>query len=506
MITQPYAPLFLKYSSFSRTKRIIARCLRWLQKFRHFIKLSENLQIEELQNAEKVIVRAAQKSAFNYEINCLQKDKPLKENNNLICLDPFFDEDGIIRVGGRIQKALIPYASRHPIILPKNNHITNIIIQEYNLNNLHSGCQATLNSMRQKFWPIQGKSQVQGVIHRCIPCLRAKPQLSSYEMGNLPTVRINQSRVFSKVGVDYCGPFYTKERLRYNRAKIKTYVTIFICMSTKAVHIEVVRDLTTESFLATLKRFIGRRGLPSKIYADNGSNFCGAKNELHELYNLLSSHEFKDKITDYMHEKAIEWHFIPPRAPNFGGLWEAAVKSFKHHLKRSVDDRILAYDELETVCVEIEAILNSQPLTPLSSDPNDLEALTPGHFLIGDSLRRLPEQNYQDTPDNRLSAWEQLTKIKQRFWDRWHLEYLNTLISRKKQSISGEKLEPGLMVLIADDNPCSLKWSLGRITEVHPGEDGIVRTVSVKMKNGIVKRPASKIAVLSIYTIKDTNL
>lgn len=322
-------------------------------------------------------------------------------------------------------------------------------------------------------------------------------------MGNLPAVRINQSRVFSKIGIDFCGPFYTKERLRYNRAKIKSYVAVFICMSTKAIHIEVVRDLTTQSFLASLKRFIGRRGLPDKIYSDNGSNFCGAKNELHELYNLLTSDEFSNEITNYMHEQAIEWHFIPPHAPNFGGLWEAAVKSFKYHLKRSVGDRILAYDELETVCIEIEAILNSRPLTPLSADPNDLEALTPGHFITGDSLRRIPEQNYQDTPDNRLSAWNQLTKIKQQFWDRWHLEYLNSLISRRKQATKGEKLVPGLLVLVADDNLASLTWSLGRIVEIHPGQDDIVRAVSVKMKNGVVKRPASKIAVLPVHENND---
>lgn len=201
-------------------------------------------------------------------------------------------------------------------------------------------------------------------------------------------------------------------------------------------------------------------------------------------------------MENYTNSKGIEWHFIPPKAPNFGGLWEAAVKSFKYHLVRTTSDTTMAYDELETLCVEIEAILNSRPLTALSQDPNDLLVLTPGHFLTGDSLKRVPEKDVRTIPDNRLDAWQQILKMKQFFWDRWHVEYLNNLIQRRKRSVENEVIKVGMLVLLCDEDLPSMQWSLGRIVELYPGKDNIVRTVSVKTKKNILKRPVSKIAIL----------
>lgn len=176
------------------------------------------------------------------------------------------------------------------------------------------------------------------------------------------------------------------------------------------------------------------------------------------------------------------------------------MKSFKYHLKRVIADKILAYDELETLCIEIEAILNSRPLTPLSSDPNDLLVLTPGHFLIGDSLKSLPEKDVTTIPENKLDAWENIQKLKQIFWDRWHIEYLNSLIVRKKQSADSEIIKVGMLVIVSEEDTPSMYWRLGRIVELFPGKDNIIRTVSVKTKSSILKRPVSKLAILPIST------
>lgn len=269
-------------------------------------------------------------------------------------------------------------------------------------------------------------------------------------------------------------------------------------MSVKAIYLEIVLDLTTIGFLKAIKRFVARRGLPSRIFSDNGTNFKGAKNDLNELFQLLQSDEFHSKLSIFCQNNGIEWHFIPPKAPNFGGLWEAAVKSFKKHFKSVGSNQLLTYEEFETLSLEIEAILNSRPLTLTSDDANDLEALTPGHFLIVKSLKDIPEQNLQKTPNNRLSVYQSISKFKQEFWTRWHNEYLNNLTNRRNQRVSDTSLAKDILVIIKNDQLPSMKWKLGRITEIHPGKDGVVRVVTVKTPTGLLKRPSSKIAVLPL--------
>jgi hypothetical protein len=318
--------------------------------------------------------------------------------------------------------------------------------------------------------------------------------------GNLPAHRVQPGRPFQTCGVDYAGPVLIREsRGRGKRALLKSYIAIFVCFTTKAIHIELVTELTTAEFLAALRRFVARRGLPQNIYSDNATNFVGANNELIELKNFFEHKQFKNQVMNQLVNMSIKWHFIPPRSPHMGGLWEINVKSVKQHLKKNLGETKLTYSEMYTVLVQIEACLSSRPLIPISNDPNDLEPLTPGHFLVGESLTSIPEYDVSDVPMNRLSRWQLVEQLRSHFWKRWHREYLTQLQQRSKpKGTKNTPMEIGTMVLMMEDNAPSLSWNLGRVIELHPGDDGVTRVVTVRTNQGDFKRTARRLCVLPL--------
>ncbi|XP_063994337.1 uncharacterized protein LOC135171637 [Diachasmimorpha longicaudata] len=490
------------YSSFKKLKRIIAFCLRFRSR------KQGPLTAEELIAAQNAVIHWLQTETLSPLKRALNDTKSKQAKNPELAkvskLAPFLDKDGLIRVGGRLRNAMIPYSQRHPIIIPKSHPITKLIIWEAHISQLHAGPQATLYHIRQQYWPLDGRNSVRHIIHKCIRCTRLSPPSVEYIMGNLPAARVTESRPFSNVGIDYCGPFFIKEKKFRNRGRVKVYVAVFTCLAVKAVHLEVVSDLTTEAFLAALRRFIARRGCCRNIYSDNGTNFVGASNELKEIYELLKSVDLQQQAQSLLTNKRIQWHFIPPQSPHFGGLWEAAVKSFKHHLYRIVTNELLTIEEFNTLVIEIEAVLNSRPLTPMSSDPNDLLVLTPGHFLIGESLTCPREYDFTDASSNRLSSWQHIQKLKQHFWARWHREYISGLNSRSKWSQGEHHIQEGTVVLLKEDNLPALQWALGRVIKVRPGADGIIRAVTVKTAKGTFDRNVKKLAPLPI-TDSDQN-
>ena len=212
-------------------------------------------------------------------------------------------------------------------------------------------------------------------------------------MADLPSERLDAGTSFINTGVDFAGPIVTKPNC-------KNYIAIFVRFATKAVHIELVTDLSKDSCILALKRFISRRGLPEKLFSNNGSKFIGARNDLMKVRAILCKDSGGNSVTDFLMRKGIQWVTIPPRAPLFGGLWEAAVKSKKRHLRRSVGTQILLSFELNTYLIQIEAILNSRPITSVSNDPNDLRSLTPAHFLLGKSMNDIPQSNHSVDDDN----------------------------------------------------------------------------------------------------------
>ncbi|GBO36029.1 hypothetical protein AVEN_120788-1 [Araneus ventricosus] len=378
--------------------------LQWIE-FIHNVKnierLAGHLAIKELQRAEIYLVQLVQQGEFAEEIKNFRKGATVPSNSKVKSLNCFLDESGILRVGGRLIYSDLSLDEKHPIVLPDKHPLTLIIVRYYHLKYLHVGSNALLYHIRRKFWIINGRNVCLKVVFQYITCFKNKPVLERQIMGDLPRERVTPSFPFCYVGIDFCGPFHIKFKNQRKGILNKVYVCIFVCLSTKAIHLDFVSDLTSDAFIACLKRFFSRRGKSSKIFSDNAKNFVGASTELKKLYKMVSHPN--ETLANFLLSENNEWKFIPPRSPNFGGLWEAGVKSFKHHLKRVVGNAHLTLEEFLTIILEIESVLNSRPLTPLSTEFDNFETLSPGHFLIGRPLTSIVEPDLLNISENRLS-------------------------------------------------------------------------------------------------------
>lgn len=492
--------LWDKFSSMNRLTRVIAYCRRFISNCKLDIhqRQSGALNVGELNSAWNSIIRDVQKETFPEERKALQHNIELPHASKLKQLNPFLDEEGIIRVGGRLQHASISEEAKHPAILPSRHKVTSLIIQQYHLRNLHAAPQLLLAILREKVWILQARRSIRSVLHKCMICYRVKPRLASQLMGQLPKERLTPSRPFAVTGLDLCGPIYVKEGTKRKYIQVKAYLAIFICMASKAVHIEVVQDASTEAFIRAFRRFISRRGRCHTIFSDCGSNFIGANRRFKELRETFTNQHNRDTIVAAAADEHIIWKFNVPMAPHQGGIWEAAVKQAKYHLRRMIGQSLYTYEELNTFAIQVEACLNSRPLTQLSEDPSDLQILTPAHLLIGESLKAIPEPSYIHIPQNRLKNWQNIQKLMQTFWKRWSREYLLQLQNRKKWFSKENNLQIGQLVLISDKNAPPLSWKRGRVSRIIKGPDNLVRSAVVKTQTSELTRSIHQLAPLPI--------
>ncbi|XP_077259080.1 uncharacterized protein LOC143895662 [Temnothorax americanus] len=407
--------------------------------------------------------------------NC---SKPLRQ------LAPFVDARGVLRVGGRLTHSAISHEAKHPALLPGKHRLTELIVERTHRLHLHPGRRALHYLLLQHFWILEAHQAIKRCLSRCYQCFRANPRTLQPPMADLPLDRVRQAKPFSIAGVDYAGPFFVYNRRSRGATPFKAYVCIFICFTTKAVHLELAFSLSTDSFLSALRRFIARRGRCSRIYSDCGTNFVGAQRELVSCMEAASG------------RKQIQWSFNPPSAPHFGGLWEAGVKATKTHLKRVVGAQILTVEEFSTLLAQVESILNSRPLCPTSSDPHDLGVLSPGHFITLEPLVAVPYPDLDPVPIGRLDRWQLVQHMHQQFWKRWHEEYLHTLQQRPKWLKPADAILKGTLVLLKTENASPLAWRRGRVEELHPGRDGVARVATVRTADGLLSRPLVKLCPL----------
>lgn len=493
---------WLRFSSFSKLVRVIAYCrrvLKWKKKpgEENEQRVGTYLTKEEIDASTKACIKCVQRKDFGEEIDEIRKSKKVKNKSSLKSLCPTIDEDGILRVSGRIDNADVQESLKHPIILPHKSHFTDLVIAEAHKATLHGGPTLMLHYLRRKFWIVSAKNSVKMFVRKCVTCKRYAAASQNQLMGQLPTSRVTPARAFRHSGVDFAGPINVRTAKGRGHQSYKGYICLFVCMVTKAVHLEAISDLSSQGFIAGYKRFVARRGVVTDIWSDNGTNFVGAATELRQLVQVERS-SVATEIREWLGNHGTTWHFIPPHAPNFGGLWEAGIKSTKFHLRRVIGTSTLTYEELATVLSQIEACLNSRPLSMMPNGLQDPLPLTPGHFLIGEPLITVPDRNYEDRNLGSLKRWQITQRMLQEFWRRWSQEYLMHLLHRYKWNERTPEPKVNDIVLVKEDNLPPARWLLGKVVEKHAGLDKISRVVTLKCNGSLIKRPISKLCILPV--------
>lgn len=492
--------LLQRFSNLTHLLRITARMFRFIHQSRktESLKYSENIiTFEELQRSKLFWVKHVQTINFAEDLSQLRMLKPIKDKSILKNLNPQLNENDTLVVHGRLQYANFPKFRKFPMILPAHSHFSNLVIKNAHDKTLHGTIHLTLATVRNEFWILNARNKVKAHIHKCIPCYRQKPKPLTQLMAPLPHIKTKPARAFEHCGLDFAGPIEIKSSDKRNAPAIKGYICVFVCMASKAAHLELVGDLSTAKFILALRRMMARRGLCSNIYCDCGTNFQGAKNELPLLF-LQAKSSVSEEIANIFSNDGIKFNFNPPSAPNWGGQWEAYVKLTKHHLKRMSTSIKLTFEEMSTLLTQIEACINSRPLCAASSDINDLDPLTPAHLLIGSSLNLIPEPSLLELKENTLDRFQAIQKGLQTFWKRFNIEYLHTLHPRKKWHRSNVDLAINDLVIIIEDNMPPAKWLMARVMQIHSSNDGLTRRVTVRTKNGEVQRPIVKLCKLPI--------
>ena len=465
-------------ASWRKMRRVAAYVLRFVSNLRSSERRKGLLLVEELERAEVLLLKEAQISLHE------------KYNKGqLKSLTPFIDENGLLRVGGRLDKAeFLTFDSRHPVLIPAHHAIAKLLVLDCH-NQSHCGIAATVARSRRKFWICKGHALAKSVVRNCVLCKKLAHKIQSTIMASLPCERLlPHSPPFYHTAVDYFGPFVVK--ISRNKTA-KYYGVIFTCINCRAVHLEMATDASADEFIQVLRRFFAIRGFPSFILSDNGTQMVGAERVLRDMIKDWD----KEKISDFCSNKGTRWQFTTPLAPHQNGCAESLVKTCKKTLKHTVGDQKLTPFELYTLFMECANIVNQRPLGRIANDPNDGRYLCPNDLLLGRASSDVPPGPFKGNSNlkDRVGFLQQLADC---FWKRWSRDVLPLLFARRRWQVKGEEVRVGDVVVTADSNPIRGKWELGKVEQVFRGSDGAVRNVAIKMGKNVLRRPITKVSVV----------
>lgn len=439
------------------------------------------LNAQCIQAAEDLWIRASQEEAFQTEIDELKKGKEVPKESRLKTLSVKI-EKGLLLLRSRIDRTEgLAEVTKSPPILDGNHEYTKLYLKMLHEKFHHAGTEMIVNEARQQFWIIRLRPVTKTIVKSCLRCRIKKTRPAEPRTGDHPYCRLgHHQRPFTFVGLDYFGPM----SVTVGRHHEKRYVALFTCLTTRALHLEVAGSLSADSAIMALRRMMSRRGCPQEIYSDNGTNFHGANKELQKF------------LQEEAASRSIKWRFIPPGAPFMGGAWERLVRTVKNALGAVLREAHPHEETLTTLLCEVEFTVNSRPLTHVSVEAEEEEALTPNHFLLGGSGRVPCPGACDDSSAAIKQHWRRAQLLADHFWARWLREYLPTLQHRREPYGRGPPLRVDDAVLIVDPTLPRNTWPRGRVLRVYPGADGIVRAADVQTAGGVLRRPTKRLVVL----------
>jgi len=458
------------------------------------------LTVQTFKQAQSIIIKNMQLEAYGEDLKLLQNSERLPATSPLKKLSPIIDAEGLLRVGGRLEHADLKFEERHPLILPSSHHATTLIVRYYHARVQHQGRHFTLGAIRSHgLWILGGKRLINSVINSCIKCKKLRGRQQIQKMADLPVDRLTPAPSFSFVGLDVFGPWLVSaRRTRGGVANSKRWAVLFTCLTTRAIHIELIESMDSSSFINALRRFLALRGPVVQLRSDCGTNFVGAHNELQASLN-----EMDDAIQSYLASEGCDWIFNAPHSSHVGGVWERMIGVTRRILDAmlaEIEPKRLSHEVLLTLMAEVTAIVNASPLVPVPTDPEAPEVLTPAILLTQKT------QSLKATPGNFSCAdlhskqWRQVQHLANVFWHRWRKEFLPTLQPRRKWEHDTKNLEEGDLVLLRCKDLPRNSWPLARITKTFPSVDGKVRKIELlTAKDGSGKsytRPVTEVILL----------
>ena len=451
-----------KYSSVLRLVRVTAYVLRFVNNLKCRLARREpqssDLTVDEINSAERLWIREVQR-----EIEQKPTFQQAEKSLNL-----FKDENGILRCRGRLDNAPLPYDARFPMLLPSDHEFTNLVIQLCHRAVMHNGVQETLTQLRSRFWVVKGRQVVKRVLSKCTVCKKLEGKsYGIYNSPPLPEFRLSDDFAFTNIGVDYAGPLYVKDIYSQSDNMNKAYIALYTCASSRAVHLDLVPDASSNAFIRSFQRFIGRRGTPSQVLSDNSKTF---KNTV---------------VKSFVSSRGISWKFNVARSPWWGGFFERLVRSMKRCLKKTLGTARLSYEELLTLIVQVESVLNSRPLTYINEDGG--ETLTPSHLVMGKRLLSKAVTaskviKHSESVKETLKRGKYLETVLTHFWNRWRNDYLTQLREHHRPSQKqGPTVKVGDVVCIKEDKVPRQSWKIARVQRLLTGKDGKVRAAAIRV-------------------------
>ncbi|XP_065115485.1 uncharacterized protein [Paramisgurnus dabryanus] len=492
----------LKLSSWSRAVQAVARLVRRAKGD----KSNSHSTVAERENAKCIIIKDLQRNTYPKDIKLLSKGAQLSPGSKLYRLDAFLDQGGVLKVGGRLCDATLPNSVKHPAVIPKDHHVTKMIISQCHVNVKHQGKGLTINEIRSQGYWIPGMNRaVASHVHHCVTCRKLRRPTEEQRMADLPSERTNPSPPFTYCGMDCFGPFITKQ----SRKEHKRYGLLFTCFSSRAIHIEMLNDMSTDAFINGLRCFIALRGAVREIKCDQGTNFVGAKNELKNALKEID----EDRLTVFLAEKQCDFVLNAPHSSHAGGIWERQIRTVRNVLRSTLSLSSDRLDDasLRTFFYEAMAIVNSRPLSVDNlNDPNSLAPLTPNNLLTMKSIPALPPPGRFLREDiYARKRWRHVQYLAEQFWSRWRKEYLSNIATRQRWHTAKRNLQVGDIVMEKADNLPRNEWRLARVTETTTDKDGLVRRVKICLgdrhlekdgrrlnKLSVIERPVQKLILL----------